>query len=158
MRLFTLTILIGLFINVAWADPILVPDPVKSPGKVMEKSMEKLCISGYSGTVRNVSNKKKKQIFDTYGINPRSDKFEIDHRVPLSIGGSNDKLNLWPQSYTTEPFNAHDKDRLEVNVLRQICDGIISVEEGQKIFTDPDWRKWYCLYFNNKPECKIGEF
>jgi hypothetical protein len=31
----------------------------------------------------------------------------------LESSGSNDIQNLWPESYYTEPFNAHVKDKLE---------------------------------------------
>jgi hypothetical protein len=38
---------------------------------------------------------------------------EMDHLIPLSLGGSNRQKNLWPQSEITEPWNAHVKDKLE---------------------------------------------
>jgi hypothetical protein len=40
-------------------------------------------------------------------------RYEIDHLDSLDLGGSNDPKNLWPESYYTEQFNAHVKDKLE---------------------------------------------
>lgn len=47
---------------------------------------------------RNVSSSEKREIYETYSIpqNCRR-RFIIDHFIPLSVGGSNDPENLWPQ-------------------------------------------------------------
>lgn len=47
---------------------------------------------------RNVSNETKRQVYEAYGI-PSEDRrnYTIDHFYPLSMGGSNDKKNLWPE-------------------------------------------------------------
>jgi hypothetical protein len=45
--------------------------------------------------------------------------------ISLELGGSNDPKNLWPESYYTEPFNAHVKDKLEdrmaANVRKELA-------------------------------------
>jgi len=48
---------------------------------------------------RNVSSVLKAKIYEQYGI-PEADRdqFTIDHLIPLSIGGSNDRSNLWPEA------------------------------------------------------------
>lgn len=48
---------------------------------------------------RNVSNATKEAVYRAYGLSYNPGKaFTIDHKIPLSMGGSNSKLNLWPQS------------------------------------------------------------
>jgi hypothetical protein len=65
-------------------------------------------------------------------------EYEIDHLVSLELGGSSSIRNLWPQSYVTEPQNAHVKDKLE-NVLHEpACSGKLSLEEAQKAIATPD--------------------
>jgi hypothetical protein len=142
-----LEVLFSLLISSASAKefPIL-PDPALTPGVVdQDATMEKICLSGYTGTVRNVSSATKKKVFEEYGIDPKADNFEIDHLISLELGGSNDIKNLWPQSYTTMPWNAHVKDRLENKLHRMICDGIITMEDAQKQIST-DWIKTYKKY------------
>jgi len=142
-----LEVLFSLLISSASAKefPIL-PDPALTPGVVDQNAtMEKICLSGYTGTVRNVSSATKKKVFEEYGIDPKADKFEVDHLISLELGGSNDIKNLWPQSYTTMPWNAHVKDRLENKLHRMICDGIITMEDAQQQIST-DWIKTYKKY------------
>ena len=46
---------------------------------------------------RNVSTGRKARIRALYGVPSReAHEYEIDHRIPLGLGGSNDDANLWP--------------------------------------------------------------
>lgn len=124
----------------------IMPNPDLTPGVVdTNATMEKICLSGYTGTVRNVSSATKKKVFQEYNIDPKADKFEIDHLISLELGGSNDIKNLWPQSYTTMPWNARVKDRLENKLHKMICDGIITMEYAQKQIST-DWIATYKKY------------
>jgi hypothetical protein len=131
----------------------LFPDPKLTSGttdpNVTQATIAKtICIPGYSSGVRNVSSATKKAVFKEYGIDPKSQHFEIDHDISLENGGTNAIENLWPQSYDTKPFNAHTKDKLEDHVHTLICHGEISLEEGQADLSG-DWRPAYVRYFGN---------
>lgn len=131
-----------------------LPNPTLTPGVVdTNVTNEQLCLSGYTGTVRNVSAATKKKVFAEYKVDPKSDKFEIDHLVSLEIGGKNDIANLWNQSYTTQPWNAHVKDKLENRLHKLVCDGVMPLNIAQeKIRTD--WILTYCeVYSDKKTEC-----
>lgn len=61
---------------------------------------------GYTKKVRNVTESEKKKVYSEYGLSGNNQGFckgtqgcEIDHLIPLEIGGSNDISNLWPQPY-----------------------------------------------------------
>jgi hypothetical protein len=131
-----------------------LPNPKLTPGAIdTNVTNEQLCLSGYTGTVRNVSKLAKKKVFAAYALNPTSDKFEIDHLISLELGGKNDVTNLWPQSYTTLPWNAHVKDKLENKLHQMICDGIITKEDAQSQIAK-DWIKSYCsIYSDKKSDC-----
>jgi len=141
------------------ADPLVVspilPNEVMTPGVADPRgTRENICLSGYAGSVRNVSSRTKQQAFDLYHLDRTKDKYEIDHLISLELGGSNDIKNLWPQSFTTKPWNAHVKDKLENRLHREICDGIITVQEAQIAIAD-DWIKTYCEKFDDLEEdCK----
>jgi len=50
------------------------------------------------------------------------DQYEIDHRIPLAIGGDNAPTNLWP---LWKP-EARRKARFELQLYLQLRDGEIS--------------------------------
>jgi len=144
-----------LFVSpVAAKDFPILPDHNLTPGVIdTAVTNEQLCLAGYTGSVRNVSASTKKKVFAEYSIDPKADKFEIDHLISLEIGGKNDITNLWPQSYTTMPWNAHVKDKLENKLHRMICDGIITKEQAQEQISK-DWIKTYCnIYSDKKDDC-----
>ena len=117
------------------------PDSTFTPGVVdPNATIDKICTVGYTKTVRHVTEAMKKKIFDFYVIDPDSDKFEVDHLISLELGGSNDIKNLWPESYTTTPYNARDKDVLENKLHKMVCDGEITLIKAQTEIAK-DWIK-----------------
>jgi hypothetical protein len=135
-------------------DPIL-PNPHITPGTTMKDlGLERLCLSGYTGSVRNVSTAKKKVVYELYDLPYGTGKYEVDHLISLELGGDNSVKNLWPESYLTHPWNAKVKDKLENKLHQLVCDNIMPMEEAQqKISTD--WIKTYCEVMPDmKTECK----
>ena len=104
-----------------------------TPGAVLTTDEATVCVTGYSATVRNVTEATKNKIYALYGITSHAPKeFEIDHDISLEIGGSNDPKNLWPESYITWPWNAHVKDKLENYLHKLVCtDKTITLAEAQ---------------------------
>lgn len=149
-------ILFWLLCSVAFAEPLVVPpilpNQIMTPGDTIPGvTKDKVCLSGYTGSVRNVPTKLKTSVFVMYFLDPMKERFEIDHLISLELGGSNDIKNLWPQSYTSKPWNAHVKDKLENRLHREICDGILTVEEAQEAIKT-DWIKSYCEKFDDMQE------
>lgn len=72
-----------------------------------------------------------------YGI-PRASwrLYELDHRIPLCLDGSNDLTNLWPQPKA----EAARKDDLEIKLCREVDDGAIALHDAQAVFFG-DWRE-----------------
>src|SRR5205823_5073451 len=119
--------------TVAWAPPARtktagcssqggLPDPACTPGAVdprVSPSTEAttICRSGYTATVRppvSVTDRIKVEQMAAYGLagQPLS-AAELDHLIPLELGGAPaDVANLWPEPWTREP-NAHEKDAVE---------------------------------------------
>lgn len=136
----------------AAAPPPERPDPTLTPGHVDPKlTAATLCAPTFrTGAVRDVEASTKKQVFARYGLDPKSDRFEIDHLISLELGGMNDVTNLWPQSYTTQPLNATVKDGLENRLHHLVCTqgtDHIALAVAQQAISE-DWpaayRKYLC--------------
>jgi hypothetical protein len=128
------------------------PDDRLTPGVVASTDANDVCgiVDGlsYSRRNRHTSVELKHEIYAEYGINPEGRSFEVDHRVPLCIGGADVRENLWPQEGWQHP-NFHDKDRLEEEVCRMVCrDHSMTLQTGQAIFLG-DWIAGYRQVFGD---------
>jgi hypothetical protein len=108
----------------ASSSPPIVPDPQLTPGATLEVTTADICVPGYTKKVRSVPAAVKQQVYAAYGIQDHAPgDYEIDHLIPLELGGSNALKNLWPQSFQTQPWNAHVKDQLENTLHQLVCSG-----------------------------------
>jgi hypothetical protein len=117
----------------------LYPNPTLTPGAVHTTDASAICAPGYASSVRNVSAATKKQVYAEYGASyPQSTgAYEVDHFIPLEIGGSNDIQNLWLEPATPTP-GFHQKDQFENFEHDQVCHGVISAAEAQRRMVS-DW-------------------
>lgn len=110
-----------------------LPDPRRTPGATLAVTAADICVPGYSRKVRNVPSSVKRDVYRTYGItDPPPRRYEVDHLISLELGGSNSERNLWPESYETEPWNAHRKDELENELHRRVCAGTLDLGTAQR--------------------------
>jgi hypothetical protein len=151
--IFALVLLLT-FISTASARDPTIPDPDLTPGVMRELTLKQICHTKWGFDRRLVTAAMKRQVFASYGLTPTSrscklgthkSRFEIDHFYPRCGGGADDAKNLWPQCYSGK-WNAVMKDRLEVRVCRDICNGKLDREDVPAVFA-PDWRKSYRHYF-----------
>ena len=115
------------------------PNPTFTPGAVLTTDASTICSPGYASGVRDVSTATKEQVYAEYGVSypQASGAYEVDHFIPLEIGGSNDLKNLWPEPATPTP-GFHQKDQFENFEHGQVCNGTISVAEAQSRMAS-DW-------------------
>lgn len=144
-------VLLGALVSSADATPPLRPDPTRTPGDVLTTDPQVICVPGYTKTVRAVPQSVKNQAYRAYGITSHAPhEYEVDHLISLELGGSNSIRNLWPQSYVTQPLNAHVKDRLENTLHRLVCSGKLPLEQAQKEIA-ADWMQAYVQYVGPLP-------
>jgi hypothetical protein len=107
-------------------------DQACTPGDIIPTATkDKICVSGYAGSVRNVTQSTKNQVYAAYGVTTHSSgQYEVDHLVSLELGGSNDISNLWPEPATPTP-GFHQKDSVENYLHDQVCAGAISLSQAQ---------------------------
>lgn len=124
------------------ANGAYLPDPACSPGDVFNATLEEICVSGYSASVRNVSEKTKDAVYAAYGITVHNaSSYEMDHSIPLSIGGSNEPINLFPEPAEPKP-GFREKDVVENFVHRSVCNGSMPLAEAQQGIAE-DWTQYY---------------
>jgi hypothetical protein len=89
------------------------------------------------------------------GVNP--DLYELDHEIPISIGGATDILNLWPEPWSVNvggyDEGAHVKDRLEDWLALQVKRGKMSGAQARSLIVG-DWTVEYLKVFKAFPRFK----
>lgn len=119
------------------------------PSSAIRTTSSKNICTTLTGTIRNVPQSLKKEVYIRDGGDlTKTKENEVDHRIALSSGGSNDITNLKLQSYFGS-CNAHHKDFLEVRLHSMICKGKIKVSEAQDILYN-NWENGYKTYIDPK--------
>lgn len=130
-----------LSINLCGAQPAGLPDANQTPGSVdsvvnQANIQSTVCVKGYTQRVRpdkTYTNRLKREQLRQYqyaDTDPR--KYELDHLIPLNIGGHpTDPRNLWPQPRTGE-WSAEQKNELEWIVYKMVCRGELTLTEAQQ--------------------------
>jgi hypothetical protein len=127
--------------GVGWQGAML-PDPTVTPGDVRAVTTAALCPVAQTSQVRNVTPAEKRYAYGVYGATKKPGVCcEVDHLVPLELGGSNDQKNLWAQPYLPTP-GAHEKDVLENFLHRAVCSGAMTLRDAQDALRT-DWSQAY---------------
>lgn len=134
-----------------------LPDSNLTPGAILPVTAAQIAVPGYAGSVRNVSQTKKNAVYAKYGITKRArGEYEIDHLISLELGGSNALENIWPQSYLTQPWNAHKKDALENRLHFLVVHGALDLPAAQRAIAS-NWVAAYRLYVIDTPPPPRGD-
>jgi hypothetical protein len=130
--------------------PIL-PDSKLTPGDVFDVTAQDVCVPGYAKKVRAVPAWLKRKAYAEYGVSEyKTGDYEVDHLIPLSLGGSNSIRNLWPQSTQTSPWNSYVKDALERKLHRLVCAGELDLKTAQCEIAS-NWIEAYQKYVSKNP-------
>lgn len=123
----------------AAADELAVPNPILTPGAIDPAASVGIVCNRSTKERRSVTASMKAAVLAAYNVpEAESSHYEIDHLIPLAIGGSNALANLWPQPWV----EADEKDVLEVELQREVCHGLVSQAEAQHDIAD-DWASAY---------------
>jgi hypothetical protein len=155
LALLALGLLLGwLLVTLCHAGPVVnshaafLPNPGLTPGDALPVDAHTVCQPGYAQRVRAVPESVKRAVYLEYGMRvPLTGADEIDHLIPLEIGGSNSSKNLWPQPLGTQPWNAKVKDGLESELHREVCAGKLSLAQAQREIAS-DWIQCWQTHFH----------
>jgi hypothetical protein len=130
----------------SWAAAAAYAAPSLNHDVTPETIASTICVSGYTATVRPATvytNGVKLKLLQTAGQDPSAaSAYELDHIVPLALGGhpralDNLQLQPWPE--------ARRKDRLEVKLQCLVCSGQVNLAEAQTAIAT-DWEAAYHKY------------
>lgn len=114
----------------------VLPDPRCTPGgtdpEVTQATIRTtICTRGWTARVRppaaDTDSAKYQVAYPAYGI-PAGTAGELDHLIPLELGGSSDITNLWPEPGPVP--NA--KDAVENDLRADVCAGELSLAAARQ--------------------------
>jgi hypothetical protein len=116
-----------------------------NPSVTQSNIRNTICRPGYTATVRppfEYTNAMKHQLMRVYGVRGSIHDYELDHLIPLELGGCpNCETNLWPQPRDVFP-GASEKDEVEDYLHHQVCSGTLPLAEAQREIASD----WYAVY------------
>ena len=123
----------------AYRDRGKLPDPRCTPGSIDPAVTQAdigstICKKGWTAKVRPPEAQTERFKYDVAYRTPRSERTELDHLVPLELGGSNDATNLWPES----PPAPNPKDKVEKALNAAVCQGRVKLAAAQLAIA-ADW-------------------
>lgn len=139
-----------------------LPNPNLTPGAVNQSVNQfdisgTICVRGWTRTVRPpvgyTEPLKKRQIAEYGYTDSRPWRYEEDHLIPLSLGGSpTDPRNLWPEPHLGPyQWGSYAKDRLEARMVRLVCANRLPLNTARSMMAQ-DWVGAYQRLIGPKPD------
>ena len=116
-----------------------LPDPNCTPGAasphVTQNNIHStICVPGYTKAIEppvSYTGPLKTKLMQSYGLSDSRTNYELDHLIPVEIGGDGSSVqNLWPEPFHIQ-YNAHVKDAFENYLHNQVCSGSMRLSDAQ---------------------------
>ena len=114
-----------------------------------------MCSRGWSASVRpplSVTEPIKRERMVAYGDTDSLASTELDHLIPLELGGASTPRNLWPEP-REGPVGAAVKDQLENRLNELVCSGRLGLHDAQQAIA-ADWISAYRQYVGLMPSSR----
>jgi len=133
-----------------WQAKVALPDQKITPGAVfLGVTASQVCTPGWAEAHRNVPDGIRYQVFAEYGLSYAvHDSYEVDHLIPLELGGSNSIRNLWPEPQGGSNPGYPSKDRLENRLHELVCSGSLSLAAAKHAIAT-NWWAAYQTYLSS---------
>ncbi len=147
------TIAAAVFLAVPALAAAQLPSGFQTPGATVKADAAKVCTADFVAAAKPVSSWQRDQALTRYGRRPEDFTGDLDHLIPLALGGSNDPDNLWPMPATGE-FGAEKKHELETRLHDLVCgEKKLTLKQAQDAIRK-DWIKAYTQYVQGQNAAK----
>ena len=121
-----------------------LPNSFQTPGAKGKANDAQVCAADFESSQKPVAKWQHDQALERYGQRPEDYKGDLDHLIPVSLGGNNDPENLWPLPANKEMGSAQ-KHELEIKLHQMVCDKTLTLKAAQDAIRK-DWVKAYQQY------------
>src|SRR4051794_36690152 len=121
-----------------------LPSSFQTPGAKSKANEAQVCAADFEASVKPIAKWQRDQALERYGKRPEDFTGELDHLIPVSLGGSNDPDNLWPLPANKE-MGPEQKKELDLKLHQLVCDKTLKLKDAQDAIRK-DWVKAYNQY------------
>jgi hypothetical protein len=122
-----------------------LPSGFQTPGATVKADAAKVCSADFAASAKPLAGWQRDQALTRYGRRPEDFSGDLDHLIPVALGGSNDPENLWPMPANGE-FGPEKKRELESKLRDLVCsDRKLTLKQAQDAIRK-DWVKAYTQY------------
>jgi len=121
-----------------------LPSAFQTPGAKTRASEAQVCAADFEASVKPIAKWQRDQALERYGKRPEDFTGDLDHLIPVSLGGSNDPENLWPLP-SNKDMGPEQKRALDLKLHELVCNKTIKLKDAQDAIRK-DWVKAYNQY------------
>ena len=131
----------------------VLPDPKLTPGDTFPgATADDVCSPGWAREHRQVTEGMRNKVYAEYGRSEGLGCCEVDHLIPLELGGSNDIKNLWAQPDDPRPGDAEKRISSRMTSTRAFarmkCRWLMRRSASHRIGSSAGRNTWYPIRIN----------
>src|SRR5882724_6880067 len=144
VRMARLSFVAAAFIGVSSYAAAQLPSSFQTTGNKSKANEAQVCAADFEASVKPMAKWQREQALERYGKRPEDFTGELDHLIPISLGGTNDPENLWPLP-ANKDMGPDQKRELDLKLHELVCPKTLKLKDAQDAIKK-DWVKAYNQY------------